>query len=211
MRGLALFLLLLVACTPVYEYEVCNKDCNRFQLKNVAQPSTKTERLCHPDAQEAIKSGARSVCEDVPINLLLNKGGTDKKYCNEAPYLESDYVDNWWNSEGLIDECEMPTNSNMQFIFKMVDSSTRTYTGTIQIKIDAISYDNDGKALQIFTGEDDGNLPKEWVYCGNVDGINGKTTRYILCKGENLKFIKLVHASWSKGSIFLDKVEVLRT
>ena len=203
-------LIFLVGCSS-YTYEVCDSkgNCPRVQITKIVQPSIETTRLCNPNY---IKHQARNECEDVPVNQLLLKGGTDKKYCNNFPYLASDYLDNWWNAEGLIDECEMPINSNIQFVFKSHDQSVKIHTGTIQIKIDVINYGHDFKALQVFTGENSNgdNLPDSWVYCGNVDGIDGIRTKYILCSGTNLQFIKLVNAEWNKGSLLIDNVEVLK-
>jgi len=161
--------------------------------------------------EEAKKFGAMSECEDVPVNRLLFKGGTNKTICNGYNAGGSTFTDNWWNAEGLIDNCEMPVNSNMQFIFKQHDQSIRSHTGVIQIKIDALNYNN-YKALQIFTAEDSNNdnLPDNWKHCGNVDGIYGRSTKIIQCSGTNLKFIKLVNAEWNKGSLFIDNVEVLK-
>lgn len=205
------FLLFLVSCTNIYEYEICeqsNQDysemaqCNRVSVTPV-QPSIETFNVCNTEGK----------CEKVPINRLLFKGGTDKKYCN-AHYISSDYLDNWWNADELIDECEMPVGANMQFIFKQHNQTTYSHTGTIQLKIDIINYKSDNKALQIFTGgdNDNDNLPDSWIYCGNVDEINSRSpTKFIHCKGTNLKFVKLVNAPWNAGSLFIDNLEVLRT
>lgn len=205
--------LFLIGCTQ-YDYEVCNDNvCKRVQLINPVQPSLATERICVPDFEEAKQYGARQPCEDVPINRLLLKGGTNKIVCNGKGIVGgSTFVDNYWNSEGLIDGCEMPPKSSMSFIFKQHDQSVRNHTGTIQINIHAINYDNDYKALQVFTGEDNNNdnLPDSWIHCGNVDGITRYSTKIIQCKGTNLKFIKLVNAEWNKGNLYIDNVEVLR-
>ena len=92
-----------------YEYEVCeNDDCRYIQVDKIIQPSEETFNVCNN----------QSLCEDVPVNRLLLKHGTDKEYCANAPYLASSYVDNWWNANGLIDECEMPPQADMQFAFK---------------------------------------------------------------------------------------------
>ena len=89
-----------------YQYEICTNDnCRYIQVDKIIAPSDETVNLCNYEG----------ICEDVPINRLLLKHGTDKKYCNNAPYLSDDYVDNWWNADGLIDDCEMPPQSNMQF------------------------------------------------------------------------------------------------
>lgn len=193
-----------------FTYEICDDkgECQDITINQITQPSKQTYEICNPDA---LKSGAKNICEQVPINRLLLKGGTNKKYCNKAPYLAGDYLDNWWNSEGLIDECEIPPQSNMQFLFKQHNQSVRSHTGTIQIKVNIINFENDYKALQILTGEDNNNdnLPDSWVHCGNVDKINGKDVKIIHCTGTNLKFIKLVNAEWNKGSLFMDSVEVL--
>ena len=213
-------MLLIIGCVQNYDYEVCeqiNKDysemaqCHRVKINNIIQPSTQTEKICVPDFEEAKKFGAMSECEDVPVNRLLFKGGTNKTICNGYNAGGSTFTDNWWNAEGLIDNCEMPVNSNMQFIFKQHDQSIRSHTGVIQIKIDALNYNN-YKALQIFTAEDSNNdnLPDNWKHCGNVDGIYGRSTKIIQCSGTNLKFIKLVNAEWNKGSLFIDNVEVLK-
>ena len=211
MQKYLLLLFVLVGCTA-YDYEVCdNNVCKRFPV-NVVQPSAETEIICTPDFEEAKIYGAKEECITLPLNHLMGKSGTDKPYCNNAPYLGSDYLDNWWNAGGLIDDCEMPPKAEMSFIFKQHDQSIRIYTGTIQIKIDVINYENDYKALQVFTGEDmdNNNLPDSWVYCGNVDKIGSYSTKIIKCKGNNLKFIKLVNAEWNTGSLFIDNVEVLK-
>ena len=206
---LLLGLILLAGCTT-YDYEVCDSKgkCPRFQINKIIQPSLETQKMCSPNWKE---SGAKQECEQVPTNQLLLKTGTDKKYC-DGHGLSSDFVDNWWNSEGLIDQCEMPVNSNMQFIFKQHDQSIRSHNGVIQVRINIIDYENENKALQIFTGTDENNdnLPDEWIYCGNVDNIKDYSTKYILCSGDKLKFIKLVNAPWNKGSLFIDEVEVLK-
>lgn len=200
--------LLLIGCVPLlptrsYDYEVCDNfnNCPRFSINRV-NPSLATFDVCNDQGK----------CEKVPINRLLLKGGTDKKYCNKSPYLESDYVDNWWNADGLIDECEIPPKANMQFIFKQHNQTTYSHTGTIQIAIKAINYNNNYLALQIFTGEDNNKdeLPDSWVYCGNVDKIKGIDDKVIQCDGNNLKFVKIVNAEWNPTSIFIDWIEVLR-
>ena len=208
--GFIVLVLFLIIRNTQQTYEICDDmGCKRFVIDKITQPSMETTEICNPNA---IESGAENICEKVPDNRLLFKGGTNKNYCSNAPYLSSHYLDNWWNAEGLIDECEMPPDSNMQFIFKRHDQSIKSHDGTIQIKIDAINYDNNGKALQIFIGEDNNNdnLPDEWKYCGNVDEIRGRNTKYILCNGNNLKFIKLVNAEWNKGNLYIDSIEVLK-
>lgn len=82
-----------------YQYEICDDEgiCTMVPVDKVIQPSTHTFNICND----------KGLCEDVPINRLLLKEGTDKKYCSNAPYLQTDYVDNWWNANGLIDECEI--------------------------------------------------------------------------------------------------------
>ena len=76
----------VVACSPINtSYEVCNDgQCKQIQISKIDYPSFNTAKLCFGNWQE---SGARSECEQVPINQLLSKGGTDKKYCNNATYL----------------------------------------------------------------------------------------------------------------------------
>lgn len=206
MRGALKFLIaflmviLTIGCTK-YEAERCTSSgCALFKFIEV-QPSKETTQICY-----------QGKCEVVPDNRLLFKGGTEKEFCSNAPSLESDYVDNWWNAEGLIDECEMPVGANMQFIFKMHDQSVRNHTGSIQVKVYVINYDDDYKALQVFTAEDNNNdnLPDEWVHCGNVDKIDGKDRRIINCWGKNLKFIKLKNAAWNDGNLYIDLVEVLK-
>ena len=211
-----MLMVFLISCTPLYEYEVCDErlmnikigKCERFQITKIIQKSPQTTKFCDPNWKQY---GAMHECENVPNNQLLSKGGTDKKYCN-GHYLASDFFDNYWNAEGLIDECEMPVGSDIQVIFKMHGGTLKKHTGTIQIKIDVINYDNVFKALQIYTGEnnDGDGLPDEWKYCGNVDEIKGYSTKYILCKGTNLQFVKMVNAEWNKGSLFIDNIEVLK-
>lgn len=205
--------LFLISCTP-YSYEVCDSQdkCTRVQITNIVQPSLETTQICNQEK-----------CENVPVNRLLFKGGTTKTACNGFSYPFIIFVDNWWNSEGLIDNCEMPPNSNMQFIFKQHDQSIRSHTGSIQIKIDVINPNNNYLVLQIYTGEDNdnNNLPDSWIHCGNIDEINGRATKYIFCNGTSLKFIKIVHASWSYiplneldlnkfPKMYIDNVEILR-
>lgn len=200
---LTLILLVINFSAEKYEYEVCydNGKCDSINV-GLVRPSAKTFEICND----------KYICENVPINRLLYKGGTDKKYCNKAHYLSSDYVDNWWNANGLIDECEMPVNADMQFIFKQHDQSIRSHSGTIQVKVNVINYEDNYKAIQIFTGNDNdnNNMPDEWIYCGNIYRIKGKNVKVIHCKGINLKFVKLVNAEWNKGSVFIDLVEVLK-
>ena len=202
------FLLFIIGCTT-YDYEVCNgNDCKRY-VGYAVQPSVQTEKICNPDW---VRDQAISECEEIPTNQLLSKTGTNKAICNGYSINGNDFVDNWWNAEGLIDECEMPINSNMQFIFKQHDQTIRSHTGTMQIKIDAVNFDRDYKALQVFIAEDsdNNNLPDSWMYCGNVDDIQGYSTKIIRCSGAELKFIKLVNAGWNKGSLFIDNFEVLK-
>ena len=107
----------------------------------------------------------------------------------------------------------MPVNSDMQFIFKRHDQTILSYTGTIQVSIESINYDEGyAYALQVFTGEDSNNdnLPDSWNHCGNVDGLWKKTHRVINCNGNNIKFVKLVNANWNSGSLFIDYIEVLK-
>ena len=206
---LILGMLFLVGCTA-YNYEVCKEgnNCERFQITSITQPSLETQKICNPDWKE---SGADKECENVPDNQLLKKGGTDKQVCN-GHSLSSNFVDNYWNSEGLIDGCQMPINAKMDFIWKQHDQSIRSHTGTVQIRIDILNFDDDYKALQIFFGEDNNNdnLPDEWKYCGNVDKIKGYSTKYIRCSGTNLKFVRLMNPEWNKGSLFIDEIEVLK-
>lgn len=190
--------------TVDYEYEVCYQDgtCEYVVVDKIIQPSEETFNVCNN----------QGLCEDVPRNRLLLKHGTDKKYCSNAPYLDSDYVDNWWNSNGLIDECEMPPRADMQFAFKQHNGSLSSYTGTIQITITPINYENNYLALQILIGEDNNNddLPDGWIFCGNVDSIHGKDKRIINCQGTNIKFVKLISPDWNQGSLYLDYILVLK-
>lgn len=208
---LSLFFLATLG-TKKYDFEVCDDTgiCKRIPIINIVQPSLETTEICY-----------QGRCENVPINRLLFKGGVNKTICNFYSAGGITFVDNYWNSEGLIDGCEMPVNSNMQFIFKQHDQSIRSHTGMIQVKIDVINYEAEYKALQVFVGEDDkdvnvlgyqvgDNLPNSWIYCGNVDKIKGRSTKLIQCNGTNLKFIKLVNAPWNKGSLFIDNVEILK-
>ena len=207
----ASLLVFMMGCT--YDYEVCDGSgqCSRVLINPLTYPSAETENVCVSDFEEAKKYGATSECEDVPVNRLLSKEGTDKQSCSDAPYLQSHYVDNWWNSQGLIDECEMPPSSDMQFIFKRHDQKVFSHTGKIQVTLDVISYKG-VSAMQVFSSGDanEDNLPDEWVHCGNVDGISGYSTKVINCEGEKLKFIKLVNAPWNEENLYLDSVEVLK-
>jgi|SRR3989344_2179479 len=186
-----------------YEYEICdeNHNCKMVSVDKIIQPSKETRRVCKDDGS----------CEDVPVNRLLLKHGTDKKYCNNAPYLSDDYVDNWWNANGLIDECEMPPKADMQFAFKQHNQSFLSHTGTVQITIVPISYNDNYLALQILIGEDknNDNLPDGWIFCGNVDSINGKDKRIINCKGTMVEFVKLVNPEWNPSSLYFDYILVL--
>ena len=181
-----------------YEYEVCdsNGECRYVIVDKIIQPSKETFNVCNN----------QGLCEDVPINRLLLKHGTEKEYCADAPYLESSYVDNWWNANGLIDECEMPPKADMQFAFKQHNGSLSSHTGTIQITITPINYENNYLALQILIGEDHNydDLPDGWIFCGNVDSIHGKDKKIINCKGTNIKFVKLVSPEWNPSSLYLD-------
>ncbi|MEK6915461.1 MAG: hypothetical protein AABW89_02890 [Nanoarchaeota archaeon] len=189
---------------PKYEYEVCDDggECKYISIDKIIEPSSYTFNVCNN----------QGLCEDVPVNRLLLKHGTDKKYCADAPYLASSYVDNWWNSNGLIDECEMPPRADMQFAFKQHNGTLSSYTGTIQITVTPINYERDYLALQVLVGEDNNydNLPDEWVFCGNVDSIIGKDKKIINCKGTNLKFVKIVNPEWNPSSIYLDYILVLK-
>ena len=193
--------LMLIGCANINTYEVCDSkgNCTRVAVERVF-PDAVGSQVCY-----------QGKCEFVPANRLLFKEGTDKKYCN-GHYNANDFVDNWWNAEGLIDECEMPVGSNMQFVFKQHNQTIHSYTGTIQVLIQSINYDNDFKALQIFTGEDNDkdNLPDSWIHCGNIDEIQGISAKIIHCKGTNLKFVKMVNAEWNKGSLYIDYLEVLK-
>jgi len=186
-----------------FQYETCNDGmCKMISIDRIIQPSNQTYNICND----------KGLCEDVPINRLLLKEGTDKKHCSNAPYLKTDYLDNWWNAYGLIDECEMPPKSDMQFTFKQHNQTIISYTGTIQIILTIINYEDNYLALQILTAEDnDGdNLPDVWIHCGNVDEIKGKKIKIINCSGTNLKFVKLVNAEWNPTSIFIDRVEIFK-
>ena len=187
-----------------YEYEVCddNHNCKMISVDRIIQPSEETRKVCKDDGS----------CEDVPINRLLLKHGTDKKYCNNAPYLSDDYVDNWWNANGLIDGCEMPPKADMQFAFKQHNQSFLSHTGTIQITITPINYENNYLALQILIAEDKNNddLPDEWIFCSNVDSIRGKDKRIINCKGTMVEFVKLVNPEWNPSSLYFDYILVLK-
>lgn len=187
-----------------YKYEVCdsNGECKYVVIDKIIAPSAETFYVCN-------KEGS---CEDVPVNRLLLKHGTDKEYCADAPYLESSYVDNWWNANGLIDECEMPPRADMQFAFKQHNGSLSSYTGTIQITLTPINYEDNYLALQILIGEDnnDDDLPDGWIFCGNVDSLRGKDKRIINCKGTNLKFVKLVNPEWNPSSLYFDYILVMK-
>ena len=187
-----------------YEYEICddNGACQMIQIDKVVQPSTQTANQCNPEG----------LCEDVPVNRLILKEGTDKKHCSNAPYLKTDYVDNWWNANGLIDECEMPPKSDMQFAFKQHNQTILSYTGTMQISLTILNYGDNYLALQILTAEDNNrdNLPDAWIHCGNVDTIKGKTIKIVRCTGTNLKFVKLVNPEWNPSNLFIDRIEVLK-
>ena len=187
-----------------YEYETCDNNgaCQMIQIDKIVQPSTQITNQCNPEG----------LCEDVPVNRLILKEGTDKKYCSNAPYLKTDYVDNWWNANGLIDECEMPPKADMQFAFKQHNQTLLSYTGTMQISLTILNYGDNYLALQVLTAEDNNrdNLPDAWVHCGNVDTIKGKTIKIVRCTGTNLKFVKLVNPEWNPSTLFIDRIEVLK-
>lgn len=187
-----------------YEYEVCddNHNCSMVSVDRIIQPSEETNKVCKDDGS----------CEDVPVNRLLLKHGTDKKYCNNAPYLNDDYIDNWWNANGLIDDCEMPPKADMQFAFKQHNQSFLSHTGTVQITVTPINYEDNYLALQILIAEDknNDNLPDEWIFCGNVDSIRGKDKRIINCKGTMVEFVKLVNPGWNPSSLYFDYILVLK-
>ncbi len=188
----------------IYEYETCDEkgECKYIKINKIIEPSTETRNLCNYEG----------LCEDVPINRLLLKHGTDKKYCNKAPYLSDDYVDNWWNANELIDDCEMPPRADMQFAFKQHNQSFLGHTGTIQITITPINYENNYLAMQILIGEDNNfdEFPDEWIFCGNVDSIHGKDKKIINCNGTNMKFVKLVNPEWNPSSLYLDYILILK-
>lgn len=190
--------------TPAYKYEVCDTSgkCEYVVIDKIIEPSKETRNVCNKEG----------LCEDVPINRLLLKHGTEKEYCGNAPYLSSSYIDNWWNSNGLIDECEMPPKANMQFAFKQHDGTLSNHTGTIQITVTPINYDKNYLALQVLIGEDRNfdNLPDGWIFCGNVDSIRGKDKKVINCGGKNIKFVKLVNPEWNPSSLFFDYILVLK-
>lgn len=187
-----------------YQYEICDDkgECKYITIDKIIQPSEQTLYVCNN----------QSLCEYVPVNRLLLKHGTDKEYCADAPRFKSSYVDNWWNSNGLIDECEMPPRADMQFAFKQHNGTLSSYTGTIQITITPINYEDNYLALQILIGEDNNmdNLPDSWIFCGNVDSIYGKDKRIINCSGTNIKFVKLVNPEWNPSSLYLDYILVLK-
>ena len=189
---------------PGYKYEVCdnNGECRYISIDKIIEPSERTFYVCN-------KEGS---CEDVPVNRLLLKHGTDKEYCSDAPYLESSYVDNWWNANGLIDECEMPPRADMQFAFKQHNGTLSSYTGAIQITLTPVNYENNYLALQVMTGEDHNNddLPDGWIFCGNVDNIKGKDKKIINCNGTNIKFVKLVNPEWNSNSLYFDYILVMK-
>lgn len=194
----------LNSSTGNYKYEVCDNkgECEYIAIDKIIEPNIETRNVCNN----------QGLCEDVPLNRLLLKHGTNKEYCGEAPYLDDSYVDNWWNSSGLIDECEMPPEANMQFAFKQHDGTLSNYTGTIQIIITPINYKDNYLAMQVLTGEDQNfdNLPDFWNFCGNIDSIKGKDKKIINCSGQNLKFVKLVNPEWNPSSLYLDYILVLK-
>lgn len=189
---------------PNYKYEICetNEECKDIAIERIIEPSKETVYVCN-------KEGS---CEDVPVNRLLLKHGTDKEHCADAPYLKSSYVDNWWNANGLIDECEMPPRADMQFAFKQHNGSFSSHTGTIQITLTPINYEENYLALQVLIGEDNNKdeLPDGWVFCGNVDSITGKDKKIINCKGTNIKFVKLVNPEWNPSSLYFGYILIMK-
>ena len=67
-------------------------------------------------------------------NCLLVKEGTNKTICNDYSYNNVVFVDNWFDSRGLLDGCEMPIMSEMSFAFKQHDQSFKIHNGTIVVK-----------------------------------------------------------------------------
>src|SRR3990167_2612824 len=85
--------------------------------------------------------------------LLLLKGGTEKQTCTGAPFLKSDYVDNYYNAKGVVDECRMPPNAEMDFIFKQHDKKIRTHSGKIKIVVNSVNTESHG-VLQVLVSND---------------------------------------------------------
>ena len=105
----------------------------------------------------------------------------------------------------------MPPGSDMQFAFKQHNGSLSSHTGTVQITLTPINYEDNYLALQVLTGEDNDvdDLPDGWVFCGNLDSIRGKDRKIINCNGTNVKFVKLVNPEWNPSSLYLDYILVL--
>lgn len=141
-------------------------------------------------------------------NRLLLKGGVNKTICSNAPYLESSYVNNWYNSYGdIVDGCEMRQDSEVVFGFKQHDQSFRNHTGTIQVKITTVNLE-DGGAIRLYTSSN-GLNDSLWAECREFNNLPAGSNRVITtCDGTELGFLKL--RSKTQTSIFLDTVEAYR-
>src|SRR3990167_6851286 len=94
----------LAGCAASYTYETCEGDvCQNQYVVRVIEPSYQTEEICY-----------QGRCEQVPMNRLLFKGGVNKTICNGKTFDGKTFLDNYWNSNGLIDGCEIPPKSDMQ-------------------------------------------------------------------------------------------------
>ena len=141
-------------------------------------------------------------------NRLLFKEGVNKTTCSNAPYLESSYVNNWFNAKGeIIDGCEMRQDSEVIFAFKQHDQTFRNHTGTIQVKITTVNLEAGG-AIRLYTSSD-GLNESSWQECREFNNLPAGSNRVITtCDGVELGYIKL--RSKTQTGIFLDKVEVYR-
>jgi hypothetical protein len=141
-------------------------------------------------------------------NRLLMKEGVNKTTCSDAPYLESSYVNNYFNAHGdVVDGCEMKQDSELIFIFKQHDQSLRNHTGTIQVKITTVNLESGG-AIRLFTSSN-GLNESSWQECREFNNLPAGSNRVITtCDGVEIGYIKL--RSKTQTSIFLDSVEVYR-
>lgn len=143
--------------------------------------------------------------------ILLFKGGKDKQFCSNAPFLKSSYVNNYYNSYGnIIDGCEMRINSEIIFGFKQHDQTFRSHSGVIQVKITTMNLEN-GASFELYTAhnESKGLDISQWNFCRTFKNIPNNSNRVITtCDGEGIGYIKI--KSIGEKSIFLDSVEAYR-
>lgn len=144
-------------------------------------------------------------------NCLLLKGGTNKTQCGEFSYNNVVFVDNYYDSEGIIDHCEMSPGSSMTFRFKQHNQEYKNHTGNMLVTVTSVSL-NDHYALQLLTSNSTKDYADDWDYCGELENYQkGIKTKSITCNGTNVQYIKIINAPWNNNVInYLDHVEVTR-